>query len=133
MFRRRTDFSWPLILVLVGLFFLSLRLPRQWERIARPTALVLKPHKSLPAKELQRPQTARSELSPPGDLSLGQANRPGCWHTDGLDSAPIANDEIRPPWSCLTWSRIAPERKLLQPPYRRRTHGGYGYCGTTEL
>ncbi len=52
MFRRRTDFSWPLIFVLVGLFFLSLRLPRQWERIARPTALVLKPHKSLPAHEL---------------------------------------------------------------------------------
>ena len=52
MFRRRTDFSWPLILVLIGLFFLSLRLPRQWERIARPTALALTPHKSLPDKDL---------------------------------------------------------------------------------
>ena len=43
MFRRRLDLSWPLIIVLVGLFLFSLRLPRQWERIARPASLVLTP------------------------------------------------------------------------------------------
>ncbi|MGO9114639.1 MAG: hypothetical protein ACLP9L_35940 [Thermoguttaceae bacterium] len=64
MFRRQTDFSWPLILVLVGLFFLSLRLPRQWERIARPTALVLKPHKLAPAKELPSVSASRPAVSP---------------------------------------------------------------------
>ncbi len=31
MFGRRTDFSWLLILLLVGIFVLSLKVPRQWE------------------------------------------------------------------------------------------------------
>ena len=61
MVRRQMDFSWPLIVVLVGLFFLSLKLPRQWERIARPTALVLKPDKSLPAKELASARDSQRE------------------------------------------------------------------------
>ena len=64
MVRRRTDFSWPLILILVGLFFFSLKLPRQWEQIARPTALALEPHKSLPAKELPSATDNRPEVSP---------------------------------------------------------------------
>jgi hypothetical protein len=41
MFRRGTDYSWPLILVLAVLFFFSLRLPRQWEAIARHSRLEL--------------------------------------------------------------------------------------------
>ncbi len=66
MFRRRTDYSWPLILGLVGLLFVSLKLPRQWERIARPTGLVLSPHKSIQTNELA-PATATSpEASPLG-------------------------------------------------------------------
>ena len=64
MFRRRTDFSWPLIIVLVGLFFLSLKLPRQWERIARPAPLVLKPHNSLAAKGLPSVASSHGEISP---------------------------------------------------------------------
>ncbi len=42
MFRRRPDLSWPLIALLLGVFFLSLRMPRQWERIARDSTLTLK-------------------------------------------------------------------------------------------
>jgi hypothetical protein len=42
MFRRRPDLSWPLIALLAGLFFLSLRMPRQWERIARDSRLSLR-------------------------------------------------------------------------------------------
>ena len=52
MFGRRTDFSWLLILLLVGIFVLSLKVPRQWERIARPTPFVLSAHNSNHAKEL---------------------------------------------------------------------------------
>ncbi len=65
MFRRRMDFSWPLILVLVGLFFFSLKLPRQWERIARHSALVPTQHKSLLANELPSVTRNRTEASPP--------------------------------------------------------------------
>jgi len=61
MFRGRTDFSWPLIVVLAGLFFLSLKLPRQWERIARPTPLLLKTHTLLPSKVLPSISTSREE------------------------------------------------------------------------
>lgn len=43
MFRRRPDLSWPLIVVLFGLFLLSLRLPRRWESIARNSRLALLP------------------------------------------------------------------------------------------
>ena len=43
MFRRRPDLSWPLIVVLFGLFLLSLRVPRQWENIARDSRLALLP------------------------------------------------------------------------------------------
>jgi hypothetical protein len=43
MFRRRPDLSWPLILMLMGLFVLSLRLPRSWEQIARDSRLALRP------------------------------------------------------------------------------------------
>ncbi len=67
MFRRRTDFSWPLILILIGLFFLSLRLPRQWEQIARPTALSLTSHTQPPTEELtsvpgNRPEVGRLDI-----------------------------------------------------------------------
>src|SRR5208282_22153 len=65
MFRRGTDYSWPLILVFAGLFFLSLRLPRHWERIARSTPLVLTPHKSQPAKELATAVVARKDIPHP--------------------------------------------------------------------
>ena len=49
MFRRRPDLSWPLMILLLGLFALSLRVPRQWERIARNTRLVLSPHAAIEA------------------------------------------------------------------------------------
>jgi len=95
MFRRRTDLSWPLILVLIGLFFLSLKLPRQWERIARPTALVLKPHKSLPANELASAADSPLSASP---LEVFRSVKPTgqvAGTTDGLtNSTPIANDDI---------------------------------------
>ena len=77
MFRRRTDFSWPLILVLIGLFFLSLRFPRQWERIARPTALALTPHKSLPNKDLLSSTGNRPEATPLDVFR--RSSRPAKW------------------------------------------------------
>ena len=96
MFRRRTDFSWPLILILGGLFFLSLKLPRQWERIARPTALALKPHRPQ-TTELSSATDSRPEVSP---LEAFQTIKPAgqvASNTDGLaDSAPATNDEARP-------------------------------------
>ena len=39
MFCRRWDYSWPILLILFCLFILSVKLPRGWERIARPAAL----------------------------------------------------------------------------------------------
>ncbi len=87
MFRGRTDYSWPLILVLIGLFFLSLRLPRQWERIARPTALVLAPHKSLPAKDLPSAVGSRREVLPLDVFRLIKPASQVGSHADGLASS----------------------------------------------
>ena len=39
MFRRRFDFSWPFLCILVCLFILSVKSPRGWERVARREAI----------------------------------------------------------------------------------------------
>ncbi|MGA2258850.1 MAG: hypothetical protein ABSG53_29635, partial [Thermoguttaceae bacterium] len=97
MFRRRTDFSWPLIIVLVGLFFLSLKLPRQWERIARPTPLVLKAHNSLQAKELPSVVGSQGEIS---SLESFRSIRPTGYVASNNDalasSTPSGSNEVRP-------------------------------------
>ena len=129
MFRRRTDFSWPLILVLVGLFFLSLKLPRQWERIARPTALALKPHKSLPDQGVAFGHGQPAEVSP---LEVFRSIKPAgqvASNTDSLaNSAPSANYEHDLPSSCLSWSRNRPWRKCSGCRACRRTGKGCGCC-----
>ncbi len=48
MLRRRPDLSWPLIGMLVGLFLLSLHMPREWERIARDSRLALQASSAAP-------------------------------------------------------------------------------------
>ena len=63
MFRRRPDLSWPLIALLAGLFILSLRMPRQWERIARDSRLELP---SRAAVESDIPATA--PIAPASDF-----------------------------------------------------------------
>ena len=97
MFRRRTDLSWPLIVVLVGLFFLSLRLPRQWERIARPAPLAMKPHNSHQARELQSVAGSRGEISP---LEAFRSIQPAGYVASNQEalagSAASANGEARP-------------------------------------
>ena len=115
MFRRRTDFSWPLILVLVGLFFLSLKLPRQWERIARPTPLVLKPHKSLQAKELPSVASSQAEASPleafrsikPAGYVAGNDDRCSWFRSHRLTTR---RDR---PWSYLSWSTDLPLSEVV--------------------
>ena len=47
MFCRRLELSWPLIIILFGLFLLSFRMPRSWERIARDKPLALAAHKAV--------------------------------------------------------------------------------------
>ncbi len=65
MFRRRPDLSWPLIALLAGLFFLSLRMPRQWERIARDSRLEL-PSRAVPSDiQATAPIATASEIYDP--------------------------------------------------------------------
>jgi hypothetical protein len=79
---------------LVGLFFLSLKLPRQWERIARPTALALAPHKSLQVSELSSSSGSRPEVSPPDAF---RSIKPADYVARNADvlagSAPLADNE----------------------------------------
>jgi len=131
MFRRRTDFSWPLILILVGFFFLSLKLPRPWEKIARPTALLIKPHKPLQTKDLQITTCARPEASP---LAVFRSIRPAdrvAGNTDSsiANSTPSAIHETRPadvvpviiPKSPVleVVSAVAPVEESIVDPVRR--------------
>ena len=90
MFGRRTDFSWLLILLLVGIFVLSLKVPRQWERIARPTPFVLNAHNSNHAKELT--SIAGGQTGP--SLDVFRAIKPA-GHV-ASDNGPLANSVSLP-------------------------------------
>jgi hypothetical protein len=65
MFRRGIDFSWPLIVILAGFFFVSLQIPRQWERIARPTCLQLSAKKLPAAVDSPVSKGRQDEISSP--------------------------------------------------------------------
>ena len=56
MFRRRWDLSWPILLILIGLFILTIRLPRGWERIARSEPLEAIVHTAPPALPPKLPE-----------------------------------------------------------------------------
>jgi len=80
---------------LAGLFFLSLKLPRQWEQIARPTPLVLDPHHSRQNKELAAVSDSQGATSP---LNTFRSVEPAGYvasQTDPL-SASSVNSEARP-------------------------------------
>ena len=97
MFRRRTDYSWPLILGLVGLFFVSLKLPRQWERIARPTGLVFSPHKSILTNELASSTGTAPEAAPADGFRSIQPAPYVAGNADGPATFPVpADNETRP-------------------------------------
>ncbi len=53
MLRHRQDVSWPILALLVGLIILSIRLPRNWEQIARPTSLAKKSHRDSSQRSLE--------------------------------------------------------------------------------
>ena len=134
MFRRRTDFSWPLILVLAVLFFLSLRLPRQWEEIARPSALVLKPHKLPQGKELPSVTGSRSEVAP---LDVFRSIKPAGLVASDADTierfTPSASYETR---SAIivpaVAQKIAPARSRPGRGTCRRANQGCDCCRRTK-
>src|SRR5271165_1256603 len=97
MFRRRTDFSWPLILVLLGLFLFSLRLPRSWEQIARPSALVLQP-RSPQANEFPLVADARSETS---QLDAFRSVKPAGYVASNAHAADISTTLPNNPERCV--------------------------------
>ncbi len=78
MFRRRPDLSWPLILLLLGLFVLGNRLPRSWERVARSSPLALGPRLAVtaatsnptsPVAVESRDQATSSVVEPAGPVA----------------------------------------------------------------
>jgi hypothetical protein len=95
MLRRAIDLSWPLIFILTGLFLVSLRLPREWEQIARPSRLVLQSSKPL-EQSLPDVSAAQREELP---MEVFRAIQPAARIADNAGSSvpnAAANVEIRP-------------------------------------
>ena len=91
MLRRRPDLSWPLIALLAGLFVLSLRMPRQWERIARDSRLAL-PSRTAPADV---PPTASSaKASEPIEPAVYQTIEPATAVAANVEAA--TSNEAKP-------------------------------------
>ncbi len=82
MFRRRPDLSWPLIALLAGLFILSLRMPRQWERIARDSSL------AFPSRA-----AAQNDIPPAPSSTASNSTDPATYQTVEPTAAVATNVE----------------------------------------
>jgi hypothetical protein len=118
MFRRGIDFSWPLIAILVGLFFLSLQLPRQWEQIARSSRLPLSTKMSTPVEIPLAATGSQSEnASQDGYRSIEPADRIAN-NAESKDiptvNAPSGREEVAAPQTNSVVMPI-PEASITQP------------------
>ena len=144
MFRRRMDFSWPLILVLVGLSF-SVSGCRGNGSELRVIALVPTQHKSLLANELPSVTRNRTEASPPAvyrtvkpaasvagnDDSLATSTPSTHIETQTAIAVPVEKAKIAPTGSragCRTDGRIREGHRRC-----RRTTSGNHRPGDTSL
>ena len=109
MFRRRLNLSWPLIVALFGLFLLSLRVPRQWEKIARDSRLALLPRASVSAMVASTPSAAFDKTP---DLTSFRVVEPaGAVGNNAAVAADVSQNPIAispPPANVRTAAEVTP-------------------------